>query len=87
MQDAIEQMMAEANPNVVPPPVSYRLKGRSLKQYVEHVEFRMICAAMQEAKHKKPSKGTITRAAALLGLNRTTLTMKLRKYLKFGQNG
>ncbi len=48
--------------------------GLDLRAAIESLEKRMIDEALQRA------GGNRTEAAALLGLNRTTLVEKLRKY-------
>ena len=48
--------------------------GLDLRAAIERLEKRMIDEALQRA------GGNRTEAAALLGLNRTTLVEKLRKY-------
>jgi sigma-54 specific flagellar transcriptional regulator A len=48
--------------------------GMDLKQYLDDLERALICKALEAA------KGTVAHAARLLGLRRTTLVEKLRKY-------
>ncbi len=48
--------------------------GFDLRAYLEGIEQRLISRAMQD------SEGTVAQAARLLGLRRTTLVEKLRKY-------
>jgi sigma-54 specific flagellar transcriptional regulator A len=66
-----------------PPPIDPALadalledipKGFDLRNYLETLEQRLIVRALEEA------DGTVARAARLLGLRRTTLVEKLRKY-------
>ncbi len=49
-------------------------KDFDLRNYLESLEQRLIVQAMQAA------EGTVAQAARLLGLRRTTLVEKLRKY-------
>jgi sigma-54 specific flagellar transcriptional regulator A len=51
-----------------------------LRNYLESLEQRLIVRAMQSA------EGTVARAARLLGLRRTTLVEKLRKYSLAGSD-
>ena len=48
--------------------------GMDLRAYLENLERRLICQALESA------HGTVAQAARLLGLRRTTLVEKLRKY-------
>ena len=48
--------------------------GMDLRSYLEHLERRLISKALESA------GGTVAHAARLLGLRRTTLVEKLRKY-------
>ena len=48
--------------------------GFDLRQYLETLEQRLIVIAMESA------GGTVAQAARVLGLRRTTLVEKLRKY-------
>jgi sigma-54 specific flagellar transcriptional regulator A len=48
--------------------------GMDLRAYLENLERRLICKALESA------HGTVAQAARLLGLRRTTLVEKLRKY-------
>ena len=48
--------------------------GMDLRAYLEHLERGLICQALEAA------NGTVAQAARLLGLRRTTLVEKLRKY-------
>ncbi len=48
--------------------------GFDLRHYLESLEQRLIVRAMES------SGGTVAQAARLLGLRRTTLVEKLRKY-------
>jgi len=48
--------------------------GMDLKQYLDDLERSLICKALEAA------NGTVAQAARLLGLRRTTLVEKLRKY-------
>jgi sigma-54 specific flagellar transcriptional regulator A len=48
--------------------------GMDLRQYLESLERRLIARALESA------GGTVAQAARLLGLRRTTLVEKLRKY-------
>jgi sigma-54 specific flagellar transcriptional regulator A len=66
-----------------PPPMDARLadalldeipRDFDLRQHLESLEQRLIVRAMQAA------QGTVAQAARLLGLRRTTLVEKLRKY-------
>ena len=83
---ALEQL-AEPVRGVVtadePPPMDVQLTdmllepipdGFDLRSYLESLEQRLIVRAMQS------SGGTVAQAARLLGLRRTTLVEKLRKY-------
>ena len=65
-----------ANGNVVELPIQVVLpaEGMDLRAYLEHLERSLILKAL-EAAH-----GTVAQAARLLGLRRTTLVEKLRKY-------
>ena len=49
-------------------------RGFDLRDYLESLEQRLIERAMESA------GGTVAQAARLLGLRRTTLVEKLRKY-------
>ena len=65
-----------ANGNVVEMPVQVALpaEGMDLRAYLEHLERSLILKALEAA------NGTVAQAARLLGLRRTTLVEKLRKY-------
>jgi len=52
--------------------------GFDLRQYLESLEQRLIGRAMES------SGGTVAQAARVLGLRRTTLVEKLRKYAMGG---
>jgi DNA-binding NtrC family response regulator len=56
-----------------PPAAEGEAEGLNLKSAVDHVEQRLIRIALER------TAGNRTEAAALLGLNRTTLVEKLRK--------
>jgi sigma-54 specific flagellar transcriptional regulator A len=62
--------------NVVALPVQVALpaEGMDLRAYLEHLERSLIAKALEAA------GGTVAQAARLLGLRRTTLVEKLRKY-------
>ena len=62
--------------NVVEMPVQVALpaEGMDLRAYLEHLERSLILKALEAA------NGTVAQAARLLGLRRTTLVEKLRKY-------
>ena len=49
-------------------------EGMDLRNYLENLERRLISRALESA------GGTVAHAARLLGLRRTTLVEKLRKY-------
>ena len=65
-----------ANGNVVELPIQVVLpaEGMDLRAYLEHLERSLILKALEAA------NGTVAQAARLLGLRRTTLVEKLRKY-------
>jgi sigma-54 specific flagellar transcriptional regulator A len=65
-----------ANGNVVelPSQVALPAEGMDLRAYLEHLERSLILKALEAA------DGTVAQAARLLGLRRTTLVEKLRKY-------
>ena len=66
----------QVNGNVVEMPVQVALpaEGMDLRAYLEHLERSLILKALEAA------NGTVAQAARLLGLRRTTLVEKLRKY-------
>jgi sigma-54 dependent transcriptional regulator, flagellar regulatory protein len=64
---AIEPQFADALLHAIP-------AGFDLRQYLETLEQRLIVRAMESA------GGTVAQAARVLGLRRTTLVEKLRKY-------
>ena len=80
LQAADEMLTAHAtafaNGNVLelPQQVALPAEGMDLRAYLEHLERSLILKAL-EAAH-----GTVAQAARLLGLRRTTLVEKLRKY-------
>ncbi|BAO44277.1 sigma-54 interaction domain-containing protein [Thiolapillus brandeum] len=49
-------------------------QGLDLKSYISEIEIKLICQALED------TNGVIAHAAKLLGLRRTTLTEKMRKY-------
>jgi sigma-54 specific flagellar transcriptional regulator A len=57
-----------------PTPMALPAEGMDLRAYLEHLERSLICRALEAA------DGTVAQAARLLGLRRTTLVEKLRKY-------
>jgi sigma-54 specific flagellar transcriptional regulator A len=65
-----------ANGNLVelPSQVALPAEGMDLRAYLEHLERSLILKALEAA------DGTVAQAARLLGLRRTTLVEKLRKY-------
>jgi sigma-54 specific flagellar transcriptional regulator A len=65
--DVIEPQFADALLENIP-------AGFDLRQYLETLEQRLIVRAMESA------GGTVAQAARVLGLRRTTLVEKLRKY-------
>jgi sigma-54 dependent transcriptional regulator, flagellar regulatory protein len=69
--EAIEPQYADALLAQIPP-------GFDLRQYLESLEQRLIVRAMES------SGGTVAQAARVLGLRRTTLVEKLRKYAMGG---
>jgi sigma-54 dependent transcriptional regulator, flagellar regulatory protein len=69
--EAIEPQYADALLAQIPP-------GFGLRQYLESLEQRLIVRAMES------SGGTVAQAARVLGLRRTTLVEKLRKYAMGG---
>jgi sigma-54 specific flagellar transcriptional regulator A len=69
--EAIEPQYADALLTQIPP-------GFDLRQYLESLEQRLIVRAMES------SGGTVAQAARVLGLRRTTLVEKLRKYAMGG---
>ncbi len=66
------------NPGVSDEPGAIPLRipsqGMNLKSYISEIEMRLITQALEE------TNGVIAHAAKLLGLRRTTLTEKMRKY-------
>ena len=66
-QGAIDPQFADALLENIP-------AGFDLRQYLETLEQRLIVRAMESA------GGTVAQAARVLGLRRTTLVEKLRKY-------
>jgi sigma-54 specific flagellar transcriptional regulator A len=66
-QGVIEPQFADALLENIP-------AGFDLRQYLETLEQRLIVRAMESA------GGTVAQAARMLGLRRTTLVEKLRKY-------
>jgi sigma-54 specific flagellar transcriptional regulator A len=54
--------------------------GFDLREYLESLEQRLIVRAMESA------GGTVAQAARVLGLRRTTLVEKLRKYAMGGSD-
>jgi DNA-binding NtrC family response regulator len=75
--------LLEASIEDEPPPIDAALAdamleeipdGFDLRNYLEGLEQRLIVRALEEA------GGTVAHAARLLGLRRTTLVEKLRKY-------
>jgi len=69
--DVIEPQFADALLHAIP-------AGFDLRQYLETLEQRLIVRAMESA------GGTVAQAARVLGLRRTTLVEKLRKYSMSG---
>jgi sigma-54 specific flagellar transcriptional regulator A len=69
--EAIEPQYADALLAQIPP-------GFDLRHYLESLEQRLIVRAMES------SGGTVAQAARVLGLRRTTLVEKLRKYAMGG---
>ena len=72
-QAAIEPQFADALLENIP-------AGFDLRQYLETLEQRLIVRAMES------SGGTVAQAARVLGLRRTTLVEKLRKYSMGGSD-
>jgi sigma-54 specific flagellar transcriptional regulator A len=76
---AVEPLPATAPPAATAPPdldapVELPDGGMDLREYLENLERRLISKALASA------GGTVAQAARLLGLRRTTLVEKLRKY-------
>jgi sigma-54 specific flagellar transcriptional regulator A len=70
------EVMAAVAGNVLPlqAPVALPAEGMDLRAYLENLERSLITKALEAA------GGTVAQAARLLGLRRTTLVEKLRKY-------
>jgi sigma-54 specific flagellar transcriptional regulator A len=96
--EALSHELSDINPGTLlslenegePPPMAAVLAdvmleeipdGFDLRHYLEGLEQRLIVRALAEA------GGTVAHAARLLGLRRTTLVEKLRKYSLSGADG
>ena len=66
--------VASGNVVELPAQVALPAEGMDLRAYLEHLERSLILKALEAA------DGTVAQAARLLGLRRTTLVEKLRKY-------
>jgi len=72
--DTDADLEAALNPNLTDELLQQIPAGFDLRQYLEQLEQRLIVRAMESA------GGTVAQAARVLGLRRTTLVEKLRKY-------
>jgi sigma-54 specific flagellar transcriptional regulator A len=63
-----------ADPAALSPRATLPPQGLDLKSHMAELELELIQAALQQA------NGVVAHAAPLLGLRRTTLVEKLRKY-------
>jgi sigma-54 specific flagellar transcriptional regulator A len=74
--DVLSATIGHARGNVLElaTPVALPAEGMDLRAYLEHLERSLILKALEAA------NGTVAQAARLLGLRRTTLVEKLRKY-------
>ena len=81
-EDLLPPLQPPAAPTPPPPPdpatlsplVSLPAGGLDLRQHIAEIENELIRQALQQ------SNGVVAHAAPLLGLRRTTLLEKLRKY-------
>jgi DNA-binding NtrC family response regulator len=73
-QDNDAEADATLNPHLTDELLQQIPAGFDLRQYLEQLEQRLIVRAMEL------SGGTVAQAARVLGLRRTTLVEKLRKY-------
>jgi sigma-54 specific flagellar transcriptional regulator A len=73
-QDNDAEADAALNPHLTDELLQQIPAGFDLRQYLEQLEQRLIVRAMEL------SGGTVAQAARVLGLRRTTLVEKLRKY-------
>ena len=75
--DEIDSIMATEEQrarNIPAPPVTFPVEGFDLKSYIAEIEISIIQTALDN------SDGVIAHAAKALGLRRTTLAEKMRKY-------
>ena len=63
-----------ADPAAYSPTATLPAEGLDLRSHIAEIELELIRAALQQA------DGVVAHAAPLLGLRRTTLVEKLRKY-------
>ncbi|MGN6512736.1 MAG: sigma-54 dependent transcriptional regulator [Lysobacteraceae bacterium] len=71
---AAEAAPAGADPSALSPTTTLPPQGIDLRSHIAHIELELIRAALAQA------GGVVAHAAPLLGLRRTTLVEKLRKY-------
>ncbi len=72
--DTIIDSDEKRNTGVMVPPVNFPVEGFDLKSYIANIEVGIIQSALDN------SDGVIAHAAKSLGLRRTTLAEKMRKY-------
>jgi sigma-54 specific flagellar transcriptional regulator A len=79
--EAEPEPQAELQPHLLDAMLEQIPAGFDLRQYLESLEQRLIVLALDSA------GGTVAQAARVLGLRRTTLVEKLRKYALGGHDG
>src|SRR5690606_41604373 len=73
-EDPIPEPTTSMDPAALMPRATLPAEGIDLRSHIAEVELELIRAALQQA------DGVVAHAAPLLGLRRTTLVEKLRKY-------
>ncbi len=71
---AVAETIAKVDPTTLSPRATLPAEGMDLRSHIADVELELIRAALEQA------DGVVAHAAPLLGLRRTTLVEKLRKY-------